>query len=90
MTTIACDPASNRLAVATRGSTLFMFSVNGDGDAQAQYSIVLDGFLPKGVAFGQYNEEANAKSLVVFGMYCGRMWVQQSAVYLMNAAYLVA
>lgn len=73
ITRVAYDATSNRLAICSRACAVLMFQLDGDDGLKDQYGLILKNFLPKCVAFGKFNNERDARSLLVFGMNCGQM-----------------
>lgn len=68
ITSIAFEAVTNRLAVSNRKSVVQLFQVGPKIDLHPRFTVVINGHVPKAIAFGQ-----GEKVIYTFGLYDGKM-----------------
>jgi hypothetical protein len=68
---LAFDPASNHLAICNRNSVIQLFIIDGLMTPRIKFSITIDDFVPKAIAFGLMCSDTRA--ILAFGLNDGQM-----------------
>lgn len=68
---LAFDPASNYLATCNRNSIIQLFNIDGLMTPRLKFSIIVDDFVPKAIAFGLMCSDT--RPLLAFGLHDGQM-----------------
>jgi hypothetical protein len=71
VTALAFDAVSNRLAVCHRNAVIQIFAMDPTMTLRVIFSVVIDDYLPKAIAFGQGGGEE--KDVMIFGLHDGQM-----------------
>jgi hypothetical protein len=72
ITGLAFDASSNHLAAYNRNSIMQLFSIDGLMLPRAVFSVTIDNFVPKAIAFSQMCSD-DTRAVLVFGLWDGQM-----------------
>ncbi|KAJ7056023.1 WD40-repeat-containing domain protein [Mycena amicta] len=73
ISSVAFDATTNRLAVSNRQGVVQMYTLNAAMAKTEIFSHSIEKCIPRAVAFGALH--GNERELLVFGLYCGRIYI---------------